>query len=115
MKIAITSQNFRTITGHAGKTRRFLVYAVDGPGAVREVERFDLPKAMSLHEYHGDDHPVFACDVVVTASCGERFRSRLEGRGVRVVATSASDPLAAAQDISRGADLPPPLVAHLHG
>ncbi|MEW8693532.1 MAG: nitrogen fixation protein, partial [Candidatus Thiodiazotropha endolucinida] len=26
MKIAVTSQNFRTITQHAGKTRRFLIY-----------------------------------------------------------------------------------------
>ena len=26
MKIAVTSQNFRTITPHAGTTRRFLVY-----------------------------------------------------------------------------------------
>jgi len=26
MRIGVTSQNFRTITGHAGKTRRFLVF-----------------------------------------------------------------------------------------
>ena len=28
MRIGVTSQNFRTITGHAGKTRRFLIYDV---------------------------------------------------------------------------------------
>jgi len=26
MKIAVASQNFRTVTPHAGRTRRFLVY-----------------------------------------------------------------------------------------
>jgi hypothetical protein len=30
MRIGVTSQNFRTITGHAGKTRRFLVYQATG-------------------------------------------------------------------------------------
>ncbi|HKJ77206.1 MAG TPA: nitrogen fixation protein, partial [Gammaproteobacteria bacterium] len=43
MEIAITSQNFRTVTGHAGKTRRFLVYEA-GPGQEPvEVDRLDLP------------------------------------------------------------------------
>ena len=74
MKIAITSQNFRTITGHAGKTRRFLVYQVDNEHRWEEVARLDLPKEMSLHEYKGDDHPVYDVDIVITASCGENFR-----------------------------------------
>ena len=28
MRIAVASQNFRTVTGHAGKSRRFLVFDV---------------------------------------------------------------------------------------
>ena len=46
MKIGVGSQNFRTITGHAGKTRRFLIYEA-GQAGIREIERLDLPKEMS--------------------------------------------------------------------
>ena len=38
MKIAVTSQNFRTITGHAGKTRRFIIYGAQGTDAPVEIE-----------------------------------------------------------------------------
>lgn len=43
MRIAVTSQNFKTVTGHAGKSRRFLIYEAR-PGA-DPVDRFDLPRA----------------------------------------------------------------------
>ena len=39
MKIGITSQNFRTITGHAGKTRRFLVFEPRADGQIGETGR----------------------------------------------------------------------------
>ncbi|HAF55643.1 MAG TPA: nitrogen fixation protein, partial [Thauera sp.] len=44
MRIAITSQNFRTVTAHAGKARRFLVFDLSCPCLPREIERLDLPK-----------------------------------------------------------------------
>ena len=107
MRIGITSQNFRTITGHAGKSRRFLVFeAAPGQDPVA-VERIDLPKELSLHEYHGDDHPLFRLDVVITASCGTGFSQRLQRHGVRVLTTSATDPAVAAKTVAQNQDLPP--------
>jgi predicted Fe-Mo cluster-binding NifX family protein len=116
MRIAITSQNFKTITGHAGKTRRFLVYEADGIGPPREVERLDLPAGLSLHDYHGDDHPLFALglDALVTQGAGEGFRGRLARRGIQVHATSESDPLMAVQAVAGGRPLPPPVEDHPH-
>jgi len=108
MKVAITSQNFRTITGHAGKTRRFLVYAVGEDGQCQEQARLDLPKEMSLHEYLGDDHPAYAFDTIITASCGENFVRRMQAHGVEVLATSESDPQTALQSVILGQPLPPP-------
>ena len=32
MKIAVSSQNFRTVTAHAGKARRFIVFDLATPG-----------------------------------------------------------------------------------
>jgi predicted Fe-Mo cluster-binding NifX family protein len=116
MKIGITSQNFRTITGHAGKTRRFLVYSVADGGELQGPERIDLPKEMSLHEYRGSDHPVFAFDVLICAGCGEGFRRRMQSQGVEVVATAETDPQRAASLYLQGEALTPALPhEHEHG
>lgn len=108
MRIAVSSQNYRTITGHAGKTRRFLIYDVQPQQEPRELERLDLPKEMSLHEYHGNDHPLFnaGIDAVLTASAGENFVNRLGRRGIQVMTTSESDIAAALSALSAGTPLP---------
>lgn len=110
MRIGVTSQNFRTITGHAGKTRRFLVYEGDPEsGEVREVERIDLPKAQSLHEYQGGEpHPIESFDVLITAGCGQGFIGRMVAWGVELHVTSETDPLKAARAVVKGEPLPPP-------
>jgi len=109
MRIGVTSQNFRTITGHAGKTRRFVIYKSRADGAVVEADRLDLPRSMSLHEFRGDEHTLFSLDVIVTAGCGEGFVRRLSTHGVNVVATAESDPVKAATAVARGETLAPPL------
>lgn len=43
MKIGITSQNFRSITGHAGKGRRFIIFTVEAGQPAQETGRLDLP------------------------------------------------------------------------
>ncbi len=106
MRIGITSQNFRTVTGHAGKTRRFLIYEKQADGSVQETDRLDMPKAMALHEFRGEEHPLFELDVIITASCGEGFVRRLAAHDVRVVATSEGDPAKAAEAIFLGQPLP---------
>jgi predicted Fe-Mo cluster-binding NifX family protein len=55
MKIAVTSQDRRTVTPHAGMCRRFRVYEIEGP-AVLGRERLELPKERSLLEGHGHAH-----------------------------------------------------------
>lgn len=112
-RIAVSSQNFRTITSHAGKTRRFLVYQAQVDGSVREIERLDLPMGWSLHDYHGDDHPLYRVDVVVTGGCGDGFVKRLSAHAVRVVATSETDPQTAARAVAAGLTLPP-AAPHAH-
>jgi len=111
MRVAVTSQNFKTITGHAGKTRRFLLFEVDAAGTPVEVDRLDLPREMALHAYHGDDHPLFALglDALVTQGAGQGFIRRLARHGVVVHATSESDPATAVRLVATGAPLPAPL------
>jgi predicted Fe-Mo cluster-binding NifX family protein len=115
MKIAVTSQNFRTITQHAGKTRRFLIFEQDADtGKAQELARLDLPKAMSMHEFRGDDHPIFEMDYLIAGSGGQGFIQRMASAGVEVILTSEQDPLNAAQAVMDGKPLAPP-AAHDHG
>jgi len=113
VKIAVTSQNFRTVTGHAGKARRFLIFDREG----REMDRLDLPESLSFHEWHGADdapHPVDGVDAIVTAGCGEGFRNRMARRNIPVRATSETDPATAVRLLLEGR-LPPQLPeAHDH-
>lgn len=108
MRIAVTSQNFRTITGHAGKTRRFLILECDGQQPAVEIDRLDLPAQMSLHDYHGDDHPLLtkALDAVITQSAGQGFVARMARHGIAVHATSATAPKTAAEELAAGRPLP---------
>ncbi len=118
MRIAVTSQNFRTITGHAGKTRRFLIYEVREQGAPVEVERLDLPGDLSLHEFHGEDHPLFqrGLKALVTQGAGQGFVQRLARYGITVHVTSDSDPVTAAAQVAAGLPLAPGLPHdHDHG
>lgn len=118
MRIAITSQNFKTITNHAGKARRFLVYEAGDQSLPMEVERLDLPAEMSLHAYHGEDHPLFllGLEVLITQSAGQGLVQRLSRHGIRVLVTSESDPVPAVSRVAAGVPLAPGLPHdHDHG
>ena len=108
MRIAVTSQNFRTITGHAGKSRRFLILEADGVTAPVEIDRLDLPMELSLHDYQGDDHPLFELklDAIVTQGAGQGFIQSLSRHGIQVHITSATDPFDAINSIAKGRPLP---------
>lgn len=97
MRVAVTSQNFRTVTPHAGRTRRFLVYDIDADAAgaaPAEVARLDLPKDMSMHEFKGDGpHPLDDVDVLIVGSCGGGFPQKMKRRGIVVAVTDRSEPL----------------------
>lgn len=112
MIVGVTSQNYKTITGHAGKTRRFLLFGRDETGMVVETARLDLPKEMAMHEFRGDVHPIDSCDVLITGGCGQGFIRRMAAREVRVIATSEEDPLTAAKAVFDDRPLP---AVELHG
>ncbi len=123
MRVGFTSQNFRTITGHAGRTRRFLVFDLTEDGAATEVERLDLPVEMTMHDFHGGGpHPLDGLDVLVTKECGAHFPRRMARRGVSVVVSAEdTDPASVLRAIAEGRlDVSPPTITaddgeHGHG
>ncbi|MEK7704867.1 MAG: NifB/NifX family molybdenum-iron cluster-binding protein [Myxococcota bacterium] len=103
MRIAVTSQNFRTITGHAGRARRFLVYEAERGAEPREVERLDLPREQAFHDFHSEGpHPVDTCQVVITGGAGGGLVTRLAARGIAVAITSETEPQRAVRDFLVG-------------
>jgi predicted Fe-Mo cluster-binding NifX family protein len=102
MRIAVASQNFRAVTPHAGKARRFLVYEAAADGEVREVARLDLARSQSIHEFRGGVHPLYETDAIIAGSAGPGFVQRMRARGVLVAITGETDPVAAVRAFARG-------------
>lgn len=115
MKIAITSQNFRTVTAHAGKARRFIIYDLPGTAPAQEIERLDLPREMCFHEFRGSRHPIYDVDVLITGGAGAGLAQRLAMQGVHVVVCGETDPLQAILDYRAGTIKPPIPHDHDHG
>ena len=96
MRIAVTSQNFRSVTGHAGRARRFLIYDAHPGADPIEVERRDLPKELAMHDFHGaGPHPVDDVDVILSEGFGKGFAQRMAKRGILAAKTDKTDPLEA--------------------
>lgn len=116
MKIAVTSQNFRTVTGHAGMARRFIVFDAAAVSGVEEITRLDLPPDMAFHGFAGGPHPIDGVEVLVTGGAGDGFVAKMAARGIRVVRTGQPDPRLAVEEVLRGDVTPPPPHDHApHG
>lgn len=111
MKVAVASQNFRTVTPHAGKTRRFLLFSAQPGAEPVETGRLDLPREMAFHDFAGGPHPLDAVDVIIAGSAGPRFAARMRDRGITAVATTETDPRAAIAAFLAGTLRP---AAHVH-
>jgi predicted Fe-Mo cluster-binding NifX family protein len=96
MKIAITSQNQRTVSGHAGKTTRFVVYTIENEKIV-DKGLIELEKDNVLHEhFHGNPapgyvHPVLEMDVIITGSMGPGFPIKMKLNGIEAIKTDEKD------------------------
>ncbi len=96
MKVAITSQNQRTVSGHAGKTTRFVVFEVEDKKIINR-SLLELEVSNVLHEhFHGTPapeyvHPVLEMDVVITGSMGPGFPIKMEANGIEAVMTDEKD------------------------
>ncbi len=92
MQIAITSQNRRTITQHAGKCRAFWIYRVEA-GQYRDKRLVELPLDESFHA-RPEGLPLSLADinVLITGSMGAGLYQRLTQQGIKAIITSEEDP-----------------------
>lgn len=97
MKIAVTSQNRKTVTEHAGRCRRFWIYTLE-EGQITDKQLLELSKEESFHESRGDGpHPLDGVDILVTRGMGGGLAQRLARRQIRLEVTEQTDPDQAVQ------------------
>ena len=94
-KIAVTSQNRKTVTEHAGKCRKFWIYDIHA-GAVVGKQLLELALEQSLHESAPTAaHPLDEVSVLLTTGFGAGLQQRLARKGIEAVMTTETTPDAA--------------------
>lgn len=111
MQIAISSQNRKTITAHAGKCRNFWVYDIV-QGRVSDKRLLVLPLEQTFHASHHDGAaPLDGINVLITGSLGNGLYRRLRERGIQSIVTAEDDPDSAVNAFLAG-KLPTLSIAH---
>ena len=106
MKIAIATNDYTHVAGHAGQARHWLRYDSDSPGA---PERIQLEKAQVFHHWEGEGpHPLDGTAVIIAGSAGDGFLRRMAKRGVQVLLTGERDATRALTAVLNGEVLPDP-------
>jgi predicted Fe-Mo cluster-binding NifX family protein len=107
MKIAVSSEDGVSVTGHAGQGRRWLVYEAE-PGRVPGPPKcIELARDQIFHHFSGDKpHPLDGVNVIVATSAGDGFLRRMRKLGVEVVLTSEKDTAQVASGVLSGKPLP---------
>lgn len=92
MKIAVTSQNRKTVTPHAGVCRRFWIYETK-QGVVVSKTLLELAKEESFRESDGQsEHPLDTINVLIAGGMGAGLQQRLSRRGIDARTTTEMDP-----------------------
>ncbi|MEW6764458.1 MAG: NifB/NifX family molybdenum-iron cluster-binding protein [Pseudomonadota bacterium] len=100
--IAVTSQNRKTVTGHAGRCRKFWLYPVED-GVVGQRRLVELSMDESFHATGAGLPPgLDGITALISQGMGQGMVMRLQRLGVQVWATPETDPDAAVQAFLRG-------------
>lgn len=92
MKIAVTSQNKKTITEHAGVCRKFWIFNIVN-NEIFDKNLLELPKNQAFHESSPHEpHPLDEIDVLITGGMGQGLMIRLEKKNIVGLVTNESDP-----------------------
>ncbi len=95
MQIAVTSQNRKTVTEHAGKCRKFWIYDIEA-GSIVGRQLVELGIDESFHANHDAfPAPLAKINALISGSMGTGLHQRLMQQGVKPVITIEEDPDAA--------------------
>ena len=102
MKVAIASQNKKSITDHAGRCRKFWLFDIENK-AIVDQQLLELSKEQAFHGFsHDSAHPLDQVDMLIAGGMGKGFVSKMAKRNIQAVATTLQDPEQAARAIAAG-------------
>jgi len=102
IKVAITAQNRKSISNHAGACRNYHIYTIDENGNY-EKELIELEKNESLmYTFHEDtsENPknyIFNMDILLTQGIGQGGTHKLAAQNVTALVIKENDPDTAIQ------------------
>lgn len=108
MRVAVATKDYRTVAGHAGQARQWLMFetAPDRPPTL--VERVELTKPQVIHHWRNEGpHPLDGIAAVITSSAGDGFVRRMEKLGIVTVMTGEVDAAQAVADWAADSVKPP--------
>ena len=92
MKIAVTSQNRKTITEHAGRCRKFWLFFIE-KNKIIDRELLEIPKEQAFHDSSPHEaHPLDDIDVLIAGGMGKGLMARLVQKGIKGLVTKEADP-----------------------
>ena len=97
LKVAITAQNRKTVSSHAGACRNYFIYTINDDGSY-EKELLELEKNELLrYTFHDDnsENPqniIFKMDVILTGGIGQGAVKRLAQQNVMARIIKETDP-----------------------
>lgn len=107
MKVAIATDDYVRVAGHAGQARRWLVH--DSADGGPQPQRIRLEKTQVFHHWQEDGpHPLDGVSVIVAGSAGDGFLRRMAKRGVEVRLTGERDAARALAKVLDGQPLATP-------
>jgi predicted Fe-Mo cluster-binding NifX family protein len=103
MNIAVSTTDGKTICGHLGKCRDFIIYEIDG-GEIKGKRLISSGGACPGHGDEGSHNigPFHGCQAVITQGMGQGMLDGLAQAGIQPVITGQSDPDTAVMDFLRG-------------
>ncbi len=92
MKVAVASQNRKSVTTHLGRCRKFWIYTIEDKKVLNR-ELLELPKELSFHESSPHDtHPLDDVALIICGGMGENLKNRLARKSIGSFVTEESDP-----------------------
>ncbi len=107
MKIAITTNNKKDITAHAGGCRHYLIYTVEKEKVInKELLHFKKEQTLKYTFHHDTNmepqNKIFDMDIVLTGSIGQGAILKLAKQNVKAYIIEETDPDIAIEKLLNG-------------